>query len=97
MPRHPVQLYESFGYLIVFLILRHLYWNTKRKDQTGYLFGTFFVLLFSVRFIAEFLKESQGGFETSIGLLTTGQWLSIPLILVGVYLLGRARLKAKSV
>jgi prolipoprotein diacylglyceryltransferase len=50
-----------------------------------------------VRFIAEFLKESQGGFETSIGLLTTGQWLSIPLILVGVYLLGRARLKAKSV
>jgi prolipoprotein diacylglyceryl transferase len=97
LPRHPVQLYESFGYLIVFLILRHLYWNTKRKDQTGYLFGTFFVLLFSVRFIAEFLKESQGGFETSIGLLTTGQWLSIPLILVGVYLLGRARLKAKSV
>ena len=90
LPRHPVQLYESFGYLIVFLILRHLYWNTKRKDQTGFLFGTFFVLLFGVRFIAEFVKESQGGFETSLGLLSTGQWLSIPLILVGFYLIRRA-------
>ena len=93
LPRHPVQLYESFGYLIVFLILRHLYWNTNRKDQTGFLFGAFFVLLFGVRFIAEFVKESQGGFETSLGLLSTGQWLSIPLILVGFYMLFRAQLK----
>ena len=96
LPRHPVQLYESFGYLIVFLILRHLYWNTNRKDQTGYLFGAFFVLLFGVRFIAEFVKESQGGFETSLGLLSTGQWLSIPLILTGFYLALRAQSKAKS-
>ena len=96
LPRHPVQLYESFGYLIVFLILRHLYWNTNRKDQTGYLFGAFFFLLFSVRFIAEFVKESQGGFETSLGLLSTGQWLSIPLILIGFYLILRAQSKAKS-
>ena len=93
LPRHPVQLYESFGYLIVFLILRHLYWNTNRKAQTGFLFGTFFVLLFGVRFIAEFVKESQGGFETSLGLLSTGQWLSIPLILVGFYLIRRAMVK----
>ena len=96
LPRHPVQLYESFGYLIVFLILRHLYWNTNRKDQTGYLFGAFFVLLFGVRFIAEFVKESQGGFETSLGLLSTGQWLSVPLILIGFYLILRAQSKAKS-
>ena len=94
LPRHPVQLYESFGYLVVFLILRNLYWNTNRKDQTGFLFGAFFVLLFGVRFIAEFVKESQGGFETSLGVLSTGQWLSIPLILVGFYLLRRAQLKS---
>ena len=96
LPRHPVQLYESFGYLIVFLILSYLYWNTNRKDQTGYLFGTFFVLLFGVRFIAEFFKESQGGFEKSLGLLSTGQWLSIPLILIGVYIAIKAQLKGKS-
>jgi len=97
LPRHPVQLYESFGYLIVFLILRHLYWNTHRKDQTGYLFGAFFVLLFGVRFIAEFVKESQGGFETSLGILSTGQWLSIPLILIGLFLIRRAQSKIRSV
>lgn len=94
LPRHPVQLYESIGYLVVFLILRHLYWNTNRKDQTGFLFGAFFVLLFGVRFTTEFVKESQGGFETSLGLLSTGQWLSIPPILVGFYLLIRAQLKS---
>ena len=94
LPRHPVQLYESIGYLVVFLILRHLYWNTNRKDQTGFLFGAFFILLFGVRFTTEFVKESQGGFETSLGLLSTGQWLSIPPILVGFYLLNRAQLKS---
>ena len=87
---------ESFGYLSVFLILRHLYWKTNRKDQTGYLFGVFFILLFGVRFFAEFVKESQGGFESSLGLLSTGQWLSIPLILIGFYLVLRAQSKAKA-
>ena len=48
LPRHPAQLYESLGYVIVFLVLRHLYWNTQRKDQTGFLFGSFLVLLFSI-------------------------------------------------
>jgi phosphatidylglycerol:prolipoprotein diacylglycerol transferase len=95
LPRHPVQLYESIGYFIVYLILRHLYWNTNRKDQTGFLFGTFFVLLFGVRFIAEFVKESQGGFETTLGLFSTGQWLSIPLILIGFYFLRRASFRSR--
>ena len=95
LPRHPVQLYESVGYLIVFLILSHLYWKTNRKDNIGYLFGTFFVLLFGIRFLAEFVKESQGGFETSLGILSTGQWLSLPLILIGSYLVIKSNSKIK--
>ena len=95
LPRHPVQLYESVGYLIVFLILSHLYWKTNRKDNIGYLFGTFFVLLFGIRFLAEFVKESQGGFETSLGILSTGQWLSMPLILIGLYLVIKSNSKIK--
>jgi prolipoprotein diacylglyceryl transferase len=91
MPRHPAQLYESLGYLVVFIILRHLYWNTNRKDQTGFILGAFFALLFSVRFLVEFIKESQGGFESALGIFSTGQWLSIPLILVGLFLINRAR------
>jgi prolipoprotein diacylglyceryltransferase len=76
---------------VVFIILRHLYWNTNRKDQTGFILGAFFALLFSVRFLVEFIKESQGGFESALGIFSTGQWLSIPLILVGLFLINRAR------
>jgi len=90
LPRHPAQLYESLGYVIVFLVLRHLYWNTQRKDQTGFLFGSFLVLLFSVRFVVEFVKESQGGLETALGVFSTGQWLSIPLIIAGFIFAYRA-------
>jgi prolipoprotein diacylglyceryltransferase len=39
----------------------------------------------------EFIKESQGGFESDLGIFSTGQWLSIPLILVGLFLINRAR------
>lgn len=91
LPRHPAQLYESLGYIIVFLILRHMYWNTQRKDQSGFLFGAFLALMFSVRFVVEFVKESQGGFESALGLLSTGQWLSIPLILTGLIFVYRAQ------
>ena len=48
------------------------------------IFGFFLVLLWSVRFFVENVKESQGGIEESLGLFTTGQWLSIPFIFVGV-------------
>ncbi|MBL6646723.1 MAG: prolipoprotein diacylglyceryl transferase [Flavobacteriaceae bacterium] len=91
LPRHPAQLYESLGYVFVFLILRHMYWNTQRKDQSGFLFGAFLALMFSVRFVVEFVKESQGGFESALGLLSTGQWLSIPLILTGLIFAYRAQ------
>ena len=84
LPRHPVQLYESLGYFIVFIILFMIYKNTQKSKQEGFLLGIFFALLFSVRFLAEFVKESQGGFGEQLGYLSTGQWLSIPLILLGI-------------
>jgi prolipoprotein diacylglyceryl transferase len=83
--RHPTQLYEAFCYIFVFAILFFLYWKTNKRKRPGYLFGMFLILLFSVRMVVESMKESQGGFESALGLLTTGQWLSIPFILVGLY------------
>ncbi|MEM7382219.1 MAG: prolipoprotein diacylglyceryl transferase family protein, partial [Bacteroidota bacterium] len=83
--RHPAQLYEGVCYIFVFALLYYLYWKTDRKNQPGFLFGTFLVLLWTIRFFVEFVKKSQGGFEESLGLLSTGQWLSIPFILVGFY------------
>jgi len=83
--RHPAQLYEAGLYIFVFLILYFLYWKTKTAEKQGLLFGYFLVLLWSVRFVVEYVKESQHGIEDSLGLLSTGQWLSIPFILVGIY------------
>ncbi len=84
--KHPAQLYEAFCYIFVFAILFFLYWKTDAREKSGYLFGLFLVLLWSVRFVVEYVKESQGGFESALGLLSTGQWLSIPFILIGLYL-----------
>ncbi len=87
--RHPAQLYEGICYIFVFLILYYLYWKTDKKNKLGYLFGLFLVLLWTIRFFVEFVKKSQGGFEESLGLLSTGQWLSIPFILIGLYFMFR--------
>lgn len=83
--KHPAQLYEAVCYVFVFAILFFLYWKTEVRKKAGFLFGLFLVLLFSVRMVVESVKESQGGFENALGLLSTGQWLSIPFILIGFY------------
>jgi phosphatidylglycerol:prolipoprotein diacylglycerol transferase len=83
--KHPAQLYEAVCYIFVFAVLFFLYWKTDARKKSGYLFGLFLVLLFSVRMVVESLKESQGGFENALGILSTGQWLSIPFILIGFY------------
>jgi len=84
--RHPGQLYEAFGYVFVFLILWFLYWKTKKSQQTGFLFGLFLVLLMTVRlFVENFKIEQVDGREDWIFSLNTGQVLSIPFILIGLY------------
>lgn len=90
-PKHPAQLYEAFGYVFVFSILFYMYWKTDARNKQGLLFGTFLVLLWTVRFIVEYVKESQGGFEESLGLLSTGQWLSIPFVIAGLFFIFRAK------
>lgn len=89
--KHPTQLYEAFCYIFVFAILFFLYWKTDARKKSGYLFGLFLILLFSVRIIVESVKESQGGFESALGLLSTGQWLSIPFIVTGLYFVYTAK------
>ena len=83
--RYPAQLFEAIGYVFVFLLLFLLYWKTKTAEKPGLLFGYFLVSLWSVRFMVEFVKESQGGIEHNLGMFSTGQWLSIPFILIGIF------------
>ena len=86
IPRHPGQLYEAFGYIFVFLILFLLYWKTNKRQQEGFLFGLFLLLLMAVRVFVEQFKIAQvDGREDWILGLNTGQTLSIPFILIGLY------------
>jgi len=89
--RYPAQLYEAMGYVAVFGILFYLYWKTDARNKLGYIFGIFLVLLWTVRFLVEYVKESQGGFESALGVFSTGQWLSIPFIIAGFYFIFKAK------
>ena len=95
LPRHPAQLYEAVCYFILFFILSQIY-KSDYKNKSGFLLGFFMFTLFSIRFLIEFIKESQGGFETILPLFSTGQWLSIPLILSGMLVLIRSIKKSKN-
>ncbi len=91
---HPAQLYEAFGYILVSIILWYVYWKTDKRKQLGYIFGLFLVLLWTVRFIAEIFKKSQDGFaDGANAVLSTGQWLSIPFIIAGVYFMMKSKNK----
>lgn len=84
VPRHPAQLYEAISCLLIFLLLFYL-WNKNRSGLAdGRLFGIFLIACFGLRFFYEFIKENQVAFEDSLT-LNMGQWLSIPLVLAGIY------------
>lgn len=85
LPRHPTQIYEAICYLFIFGLLMYMYWRTDAREKLGLLFGTFLILAFSGRFLLEFLKENQEAFEEGMA-INMGQILSIPFLLLGVYL-----------
>jgi prolipoprotein diacylglyceryl transferase len=89
IPRHPSQLYEAISYLIIFFILGFSYLKKKVSIEPGKLFGMFLTLIFGARFVIEFFKERQTDFEIGMP-MHMGQLLSIPLVLIGIYLWIRA-------
>ena len=93
-PRHPAQLYEAICYLFAFFILLFFYWKKEKYKQQGFIFGTFLIMIFGSRFFIEFMKIGQTArdFELTIN---TGQLLSIPFVLVGVFLIYRSAKPSK--
>lgn len=87
--KHPTQIYEALAYLFSFGVLMYLYWKTSSKNRPGLLMGAFFVLIFAARFFIEYIKEDQEAFEAGM-MLNMGQWLSIPFVLIGIFLIVRA-------
>ncbi len=88
-PRHPAQLYEAICYLLAFLILIFIYWKKEGYKKPGLVFGFFLILIFGARFCVEFIKIGQTA-RDSVLFINTGQILSIPLVLAGLFLIYRA-------
>ena len=91
-PKHPTQLYEALSYLILGLVMIWIYWKRLDKVHRGFFFGLFLVGCFGMRFLIEFIKEPQVGFEEGMA-LNMGQLLSIPFVLAGIALLIYARVR----
>ncbi len=85
VPRHPTQIYEAAAYLIIFISLYKIYQQKKAKTEQGLLFGLFLICFFGFRFFVDFFKVIQVGWETTLP-LHIGQFLSIPFVLIGIWL-----------
>jgi phosphatidylglycerol---prolipoprotein diacylglyceryl transferase len=93
-PRHPSQLYEAgLEGILLFIVLWWLFWRTEARYQPGKLVGAFLLVYGLSRFLVEFFREpdqhltwlaEQSG-------LSMGQWLTVPMILGGAYLIATAK------
>lgn len=93
LARHPSQLYEAgLEGLMLILIMLPLFWKSRARFRPGLLVGVFVTGIACARFIVEFYREPDAQlaeFAHQTG-LSMGQWLTIPLILLGLGLVGRA-------
>lgn len=88
--RHPAQLYEALCYFLTFGVLMWLYsCKDLGRRRPGFLFGVAMIGIFLTRFFIEFLKERQVDFEMGMA-LDMGQLLSLPFILLGLFMIARA-------
>ena len=89
VPKHPTQLYEALCYLGTGILLLSLYYFCLDKIKRGLLIGIFFIGIFGSRFLIEYVKEPQVAFEQGMA-LNMGQLLSIPFIILGIFLIIRS-------
>lgn len=91
---HPVQLYESFCYFFIMIVLFIIY-KTHKDNHKGLMFGIFLTWVFSSRMILEIFKSSQAEYEISLNqwiqqyinlpfMVSVGMLLSIPFVIIGL-------------
>ncbi len=92
--RHPSQLYEAgLEGIVLFAVLWFLFWRTDARYQPGKLVGTFLLGYGLSRFIVEFWREPDAQlveFAQATG-LHMGQWLTLPMLAGGIYLIATAK------
>ncbi|MBQ2005984.1 MAG: prolipoprotein diacylglyceryl transferase [Bacteroidales bacterium] len=94
LAKHPTQIYEALSYLLLGLGLVWTYKHKLDKVYRGFFFGTFLIGCFGMRFLIEFIKEPQVGFEETM-VLNMGQLLSIPFVVAGVAIVAYSFKKKK--
>jgi len=94
-PRHPSQIYEAIlEGLVLFAILWWMFWKTRSRYEPGKLVGAFIFFYGCFRFGIEFIREPDAQFGGTIfqtAGLHMGQWLSLPMILGGLWLMLTAK------
>lgn len=91
---HPTQIYEALCYFALFGLLMWMYWKKNAEERPGLILGVFFIGIFLPRFLIEFIKNDQVAREATMT-LNIGQQLSIPFILLGVFLVIYAMMRPK--
>lgn len=91
---HPTQIYEALCYFALFGLLMWMYWKKNAEARPGLILGVFFIGIFLPRFLIEFIKNDQVAREATMT-LNIGQQLSIPFILLGVFLVIYAMMRPK--
>lgn len=98
LPAHPTQIYEALAYFVLFGIMMWMYWKKNLEERPWFLTGFFFTWVFGFRFFIEFVKnvqvESEYGLIAQYG-LNMGQILSIPFILLGIFLMVYSLIKPR--
>ncbi len=92
-PCHPTQIYEALFYLLTFAVCLLMYWRWRCQEREGLIFGVFMLGIFVPRFFIEYIKNVQEPWEIAMrdswG-IDQGQLLSIPFIVLGIWLIVRA-------
>jgi phosphatidylglycerol:prolipoprotein diacylglycerol transferase len=90
LPRHPSQIYEACLEGIGLFVILNLMWRNKWcREHTGLISGAFLLGYAVFRMMVEQFREP----DVQLGFLwlglTMGQWLSFPIVLLGIWLVGR--------
>lgn len=95
-PRHPSQIYEALLEGLLMLVIMHLVWRRESlRSKPGVLAGVFLMGYGLSRMVVEMFRQPDAHLGYLIGGTTMGQWLSLPMVIVGVGLIVWAHKKAK--
>lgn len=96
-PRHPSQIYEALLEGLLMLVILHLVWRRESlRSKPGVITGVFLIGYALSRMFVELFRQPDAHLGYLVGGTTMGQWLSVPMILIGVLMIKYAHKKAKA-